>query len=315
MTAPTRRPTVEGRDGAGPVRMDAEVLARRREGAYWTLSLSAPAIADRAQPGQFVNVATRAQSALLRRPFSIYRVSRSGVAAGTVDIVFSAHGPGTTWLCDVEVHDVVDVVGPLGSPFPIPRKQVPCLLIGGGYGVAPLFFLADRLSEEGFRVDMIVGAADQSRLFNTIEAKRITASVTFTTDDGSFGAHGRVTDVLEDVVEQTNSGVIYACGPMPMLRAVAEQAQELGIPSQVAVEEHMACGVGVCWTCVIPVRTRHGDLRMKRACLDGPVFNGAAVAWEESRWEVGPPLEVEDEDAEEPPARPTERELWGSHDE
>ena len=312
-TAAPRNPKepARGRPADGPIVASCEVLARKRESAYWTLTFAAPEIAERARAGQFVNVAVEAPGTLLRRPFSIYRVSRSGPAAGTVEVVFDAHGPGTEWLTHVEPHDTLSVVGPLGSAFPLPRKKVSCLLVGGGYGVAPLFFLAEDLVREGLRVDMIVGAGTQDRIFNAIEAKRITASVTFTTDDGSFGTPGRVTDVFEEVVETCGTGVVYACGPMPMLRAVAEASRELELPCQVATEEHMACGVGVCWTCVVPLRSKGGALRMKRACIDGPVFNGAKVAWDASRWEVGPdPAPGEDDDGDEP-KRLTDAEVWG----
>lgn len=310
MTAPRHAQQVRGREGDGPVRAVCEVLDRQREGAYWTVSLSSSHIAERARAGQFVNIATGAQSALLRRPFSISSVSRSGPAAGTVEVVFAATGPGTRWLSQVDSHDRLDVVGPLGRPFPLPRRRVPCLLVGGGYGVAPLFFLADALRGEGMRVDLIAGAASQDRLYDTIRAKRTTASVVFTTEDGSFGTAGLVTDVFDEVVERAGSAVVYACGPMPMLRAVSLRAAERDLPCQAAVEEHMACGVGVCWTCVVPT-TRSADtdgadasgeggagdadadgaateVRMRRACIDGPVFNAARIAWPQSRWHVEP---------------------------
>jgi dihydroorotate dehydrogenase electron transfer subunit len=307
-----RTGAVLGRSGSDdPVRATCEVLVRRREGAYWLLSFSSPEIAERARPGQFVNLAVGAQGALLRRPFSIARVSRQGAFAGTVDVVFDAHGPGTEWLTTVEPHDLIDVVGPLGSPFPLPQRKVACLLVGGGYGAAPLFYLAEELTRQGLRVDMIVGAASQERIFNAIEAKRLTASVTFTTEDGSYGEHGRVTDVLEQVVGSCRSGVVYACGPNPMLRAVSERCQELELPVQVAVEERMACGIGVCFTCVLPVRLKDGSVRMKRSCLDGPVFNGAKVAWDQSRYRSGPVVLDEEPEEPEPVERLTDAELWG----
>jgi dihydroorotate dehydrogenase electron transfer subunit len=283
-----RGQSVLGRPGDGPLRALAEVVARKREGAYLSLTVAAPEVAERSQPGQFVNVAVEAPGSLLRRPFSIYRASRHGRWSGTVEFVFDPHGPGTGWLADREAHDVVDLVGPLGTPFPLPQQRVSCLLVGGGYGAAPLFFLAERLRDEGQRIDMIVGAATGDRIFNAIEAKRTSASVTFTTDDGSVGVRGRTTDVLEDVARGCNAGVVYACGPMPMLRAAAERCAELGLPCQVAVEEHMACGVGVCWTCVIPVRSRDGRVQMRRSCVDGPVLNAARVAWNQTRWAPAP---------------------------
>jgi dihydroorotate dehydrogenase electron transfer subunit len=308
-----RRPgAVLGRAGDdAPVRATCEVLVRRREGAYWLLSFSSPEIAERARPGQFVNIAVGAQGSLLRRPFSIARVSRQGAFAGTVDVVFDAHGPGTEWLTTVDAHDLIDVVGPLGNPFPLPQRKVACLLVGGGYGTAPLFYLAEELTRQGLRVDMIVGAATQERILNAIEAKRLTASVTFTTEDGSYGERGRVTDVLETVAGNCRSGVVYACGPNPMLRAVSERCQELELPVQVAVEERMACGVGVCFTCVLPVRLKDGTVRMKRSCLDGPVFNGARVAWDVSRFSSGPVVLDEEPEEPEPIERLTDAELWG----
>lgn len=304
-----RAGAVRGRD-AGPVQATCEVLARRREGAYWLLSFSAREIAERAEPGQFVNIAVDAGSALLRRPFSIARVSQQGPFAGTVDVVFDAHGPGTEWLTGLEPHDVIDVIGPLGTAFPIPKRKVACLLVGGGYGTAPLFFLAERLAHEGLRVDLIVGAASGDRLLNVIEAKRSSATVTFTTEDGSYGTEGRVTDVLDEAIERGGTGVVYACGPNPMLRAVSERCAELEVPVQVAVEERMACGTGICFTCVLPIRAKDGTVQMRRSCTDGPVFNGARVAWDRSRFDLGPPP-VEDDADDEAPVRLTDADVWG----
>lgn len=274
---------MEGRS-EGPVHAYCEVIGRRREGAYWLLSVAAREIAERAQPGQFVQIAVEAQHTLLRRPFSIARVTRQGASAGTVDVVFDAHGPGTSWLTGVEIHDVIDVVGPLGTPFPLPQRKVNCLLVGGGYGIAPLYYLAESLLRRGLRVDMINGAATAERIMGAIEAKRLSASVTFTTEDGTYGTQGRVTDVLDEVVETGRTGLVYACGPNPMLRAVSERCVELGIPVQVAVEERMGCGIGVCFTCVVPIVGRDGATRHKRACVEGPVFNGARIGWD--RWGV-----------------------------
>lgn len=274
---------VEGR-AEGPVHATCEVIARRREGAYWLVSFAAKEIAERAQPGQFVQLAVEAPHTLLRRPFSIARVSRTGASAGTVDVVFDAHGPGTEWLTTVGTHDVIDVIGPLGTPFPLPQRKVNCLLVGGGYGAAPLYYLAEMLLRRGLRVDMINGAATAGRIMGAIEAKRLSASVTFTTEDGSLGRTGRVTDVIDEVLDSSGAGVVYACGPNPMLRAVAERCAARRIPVQVAVEELMGCGIGVCFTCVVPVAGKDSHVRNKRACIDGPVFNGARIDWD--RWGV-----------------------------
>ncbi|HEY8339854.1 MAG TPA: dihydroorotate dehydrogenase electron transfer subunit [Egibacteraceae bacterium] len=271
-------PSVQGRE-TGPLRAMCEVLAHNKIGAYHSLTFVAPDMAERTSPGQFVTVGVEGGGTLLRRPFSVYSVSQHGPWAGTLEIVFDVVGPGTAWLAEREKHDVVDVVGPLGRPFPMPQQPVACLLVGGGYGAAPLLFLAQILQRRGFRVDMILGARTQSRVFNAIEAKRIAASATFTTDDGSFGVQGAVTDVMDRVIETAGTGVIYACGPMPMLAAVSEVARAKNLPCQVAVEEQMACGVGVCMTCVLPYRRRDEVVNL-RACIDGPVFNGARVQWD-----------------------------------
>lgn len=293
------RRVVEGR-AEGPVRALCEVVRKTRAGSYWTLTLSSSEIAERARPGQFIEVAVDARDTLLRRPFSIARVTRQGPQAGTVDIVFDAHGPGTQWLTTVLERQSVDVVGPLGSWFPLPNRSVSCLLIGGGYGVAPLFFLGEELQKLGCRVDMIVGAADQSRIHEAITAKRMTASVTFTTEDGSMGETGRVTDVMDDVITACRTDVVYACGPNPMLAAVAAIAARREVPCQVAVEEAMACGVGVCWTCVMPIRGRDGHVRNKRSCIDGPVFSGRSIDWAATRWVTTPDAADPDEPAAAP---------------
>lgn len=272
------------RGGDGPLRARCRVLRRERVGAYVRLVLIAPEIAARAHPGQFVEIAVQAPGTILRRPFSLHRAARPGQGAGTVEVVVDAHGPGSAWLARVHADEMLDVLGPLGTPFVAPDSPVACLLVGGGYGAAALFFLADALRHRGLRVDMIVGAATRDRLFDVVQTKRVTATATFTTDDGSFGTPGRVSDVFTGVAAKVGSGMVYACGPMPMLRAVSLAAVAVDLPSQIAVEEHMACGIGVCWTCVLPVAGNDDGVTNRRACVDGPVFDGARIAWDRTRW-------------------------------
>jgi dihydroorotate dehydrogenase electron transfer subunit len=178
---------------------------------------------------------------------------------------------------------VVDVLGPLGRPFTLPQEPVPCLLVGGGYGAAPLFFLAEELRVRGCRIDFVVGASTGERLFKAIEAKRLGRTAVVTTEDGSFGQRGVVTDALPALMAQARSAMVYACGPMPMLAAVSRVAAAAGVPCEVAVEEQMACGTGICFSCVVPLADpdNPGVTRMVRSCTDGPVLDGAAVAWEE----------------------------------
>jgi dihydroorotate dehydrogenase electron transfer subunit len=276
------RPRLAGEREGDVIRQKCEVLSAKKWGVYHSITLVAPDIAEDARPGQFVQIAMPpGRDFLLRRPFSIHQASRKGGWAGTLEIAFTAVGPGTEWLTDVEAHDSLDVVGPLGRPFPLPREPVNCLLVGGGYGAAPLYFLAQELRSKGKRVDMIVGARTQERVFKAVEAKRVSVAVSITTEDGSTGDRGVVTDVLPGMITRCESQVVYACGPNPMLRAVAEYCTEQGIPSQVSVEELMACGLGVCWTCVVPMIRRDGRAwDYVRSCVDGPVLSGARVWWE-----------------------------------
>lgn len=264
-----------------PVQTRGEVLSMRRVGQYHQLTLVAPGVAEQVRPGHFVAIAVGGETSahLLRRAFSVYRTQDRGVYGGTVDIVFAEHGAGTRWLSHVRQHDVVDVVGPLGKPFALPKEPVTCTMVGGGYGSAPLFTLAEQLRERGCRVDFVLGAATESRLFGVLEAKRMSQSVAVTTEDGSLGDRGRVTDVLPGLLERTGADVVYACGPMGMLSAVADVAARFGAHSQCAVEEAMACGIGVCMTCVLPVVGDDGVTRMVRSCVDGPVFRGDRVRW------------------------------------
>jgi len=265
-----------------PVQVVGEVLGVKRRGAYYSLTVVAPGIAEQARPGQFVAIGVGGPhtSMLLRRAFSIYAVSEKGVFGGTVEFVFAVAGRGTEWLSKLRPHDPLEVVGPLGRPFKLPKDKVVATLVGGGYGTSPLFSLAETLRAKGSRVDFVVGAATAERLFGALDAKRISTSVVFTTDDGSQGEKGWVSDVLPGVIERTGSEVVYACGPMGMLRSVAAIADAYGLPCQVAVEEEMACGIGVCMTCVLPVRDESGQTRMVRSCVEGPVFMGDRIRWD-----------------------------------
>jgi dihydroorotate dehydrogenase electron transfer subunit len=269
-----------------PVQVRGEVLSIKQAGAYFSMTVVASGIAEQTRPGHFVAVGVGGDdgSMLLRRAFSIYQVASRGVYGGTVEFVFAAHGKGTTWLSRRRPHDLLDLVGPLGRPFTLPKEPANCVLVGGGYGSAPLFMLADALRKRGCRVDFVLGAATQDRMFGALDAKRMATSVAFTTDDGSYGEQGRVSDALPALIEKAHADVVYACGPMPMLEAVyavsAASYNGQGIPTQLAVEESMACGIGVCMTCVLPVIDDDGQTRMMRSCIEGPVFAGDRIRWD-----------------------------------
>ena len=266
---------------SGPMQVRGTVLTVRRVDAYYGMTIVAPGIAARFKPGQFVAVAVGGPdtSMLLRRAFSIADVRPDH--GGTVEFIFAVTGPGTRWLAERRARDVLDVTGPLGRPFPVPRDPASCLLVGGGYGSAPLFPLAARLRERRCSVDFLLGAASGDRVFGALTARRTGRSATITTEDGSLGARGVVTDMLGQVIHEARTDVIYACGPMPMLRQVTLLAGRYDIPVQAAVEESMACGIGVCMTCVLPVVGTDGITRMVRSCVDGPVFRGDQVRWDD----------------------------------
>jgi dihydroorotate dehydrogenase electron transfer subunit len=266
---------------AGPVQVRGTVLTVRRVDAYHAMTLVAPSVAARFKPGQFVTLAVGGPdtSMLLSRAFSIHDVRPDH--GGTVEFVFAAHGPGTRWLAERRARDVLDVTGPLGKAFPLPRDPVNCLLIGGGYGSAPLFSLASKLKERRCEVDFLLGAGSGDRVFGSLTARRTGRTALITTEDGSLGTRGMVTDLLDQAIHDGRTDVIYACGPMPMLRQVTARARRYDIPVQAAVEEAMACGVGVCMTCVLPVIGSDGITRMSRACVDGPVFRGESVRWDD----------------------------------
>jgi dihydroorotate dehydrogenase electron transfer subunit len=263
---------------AHPVQTQAEIVEISPVGAYHRLVLRVPGIAERVRPGHFAALAVGGadSSMLLRRAFSIHRADPE---AGTLSLVVSAEGRGTRELVRSRVGDTVDVIAPLGTAFPLPMGPLTALLVAGGYGSAPLFQLAERIKEQGGSVGFILGAATADRLFGVEQAQRLTPDVLVTTDDGSTGIKGLVTLPLAEALKAIGAEAVYSCGPMGMLRAVTEIANAEGARSFCAVEEAMACGVGVCMTCVLPVVGEDGVSRFVRSCVDGPCFDGSRIRW------------------------------------
>jgi dihydroorotate dehydrogenase electron transfer subunit len=270
-----------GQAVSGPVQEACEIFAVQRVGEYVQFTVVAPGIARHAKPGQFVAVAVGGENSamLLRRAFALYGATPSGDFAGTIQFVVAEHGAGTRWLMQRAAGEVIDVVGPLGTAFPLPAGPSPAVLVGGGYGTAPLIPLAHALLANGSPVEIVLGASTASRLFGELVAKRMVGTVTVTTDDGTAGERGLVTDMLPAAIERIGAEVVYACGPMAMLRAVGDIARSHAIRAQVAVEESMACGIGVCMTCVLPVVGDDRRTRLVRSCVDGPVFDAERVRW------------------------------------
>jgi dihydroorotate dehydrogenase electron transfer subunit len=258
------------------------VLSSRRLGPYQVMTIVAPEIAERARPGQFVQVAVPPdRDFILRRPFSINRASRQGGWAGTLEFSFDPEHESNSWLAEVRAHHFVDVIGPLGKGFAHPRTDANCLLVAEGYAAGPLYFLAEELRSRKKHVDMILAGPTHESLFKPIEAKRLSQSIVIVTADGSLGMQGRVEDVLAEVVSTRSSDVVYAAGPRRLLRTVAEFCIGARIPSQVALEERMGCGMGQCLSCVVPVAREHGGVDHVRSCIEGPVFNSSRIYWDE----------------------------------
>ncbi len=252
---------------------------------------------------------------LLRRPFSIAR--RGDDADGPwIDIIHRVIGPGTAWLASLRVGDAVDLIGPLGNSFDPPADRSLALLVGGGVGLPPMFYLAEALHDQGWQAVALVGATTRELLAVTLdeaqgpdpealptlcvdEFSRLSYPTVVTTDDGSLGLPGRITDGLARVLAQMPAGqlrqcVVFTCGPEPMMRSAAELARRYGVPCQACLEQAMACGMGTCQSCVVRIEehehphamtaataTHPGGRpwRYRLACTDGPVFDAASVVW------------------------------------
>lgn len=267
----------------GPVRVDGKMLTVKRAGGYVHLTMVAPGVAERFRPGSFIALAVGGplSDRCLRRGFPIYRVRASGPYGGTVEVVAEPGEPGTTWLAGLSAGSPVDVLGPLGRPFALPKEPVSCALVGAGRAAAPLFPLAERLRERGCTVHMLLGGADERSLFGTLEARRAARTVLVATEDGSVGIRGSVVDVLPALLVRTGADVVYASGPFGVLHAAARAAEQHGAWSQTAVPAPDGCGTGLCHGCVLPAVGEDGLTRMVRACTEGPVFRGDRVRWDD----------------------------------
>ena len=259
----------------------APIVSNKKVGQYQQIIINIGDLASVCKPGNFVaiNVGGSSSSMVLRRAFAISRVSISSTFGGTMELIVAPHGQGSKWLCAQGEGVVLDIVAPLGTAFGIPTEAVPVLLVGGGYGSAPLFGLAEVLNARGCRVDMLLGASTASKIYAPMEGKRAVNSMRIYTEDGSMGQAGRVTDPIPEIIKDLNIAVVYSCGPMPMLSAITKITDEFSVVHQCAVEEAMACGIGVCMTCVLPFQNEDGTVSMLRSCIDGPVMDGSKVQW------------------------------------
>ena len=292
---------------ADPVRPSvctAAVLSHEGRGAgYRLLRLSAPAVAAAAAPGQFVHLRVPAlEAGALRRPFSI---CDADPATGELAILYKEVGRGTAAMASLAPGDGVDLMGPLGHGFPLPPPEATPLLVGGGYGVAPLYFLARGInarakskSLEGRKNDhpttqppnhptihLFVGGRTAADLLLLDEFRELGVEVHPATNDGSLGAKGLVTVPLDAFLSERRGDhafrpVLYACGPAPMLRALDGRALAGGFPAWLSLDRRMACGVGACCGCAQKVSGPDGAVRVAMVCSDGPVFPQGSVVWD-----------------------------------
>jgi dihydroorotate dehydrogenase electron transfer subunit len=260
----------------------AKILYNKRiKDNYFHLVLRAPKIAKESLPGQFLNIkVSDTDEPLLRRPFSIHRVK-----GANIEILYEVVGEGTKILSQRKAAESLDTIGPLGNGFDyqlphacrqagITSYQLP-ILMGGGMGVAPLLFLAEKLAKR--KNIVLLGAKTKNRVLCAKEFKDLGCEVEISTDDGSSGFKGKVTDLLRDILRTTEDrrrSTIYACGPRLMVKEISRISKKHKISAQLSLEEHMACGLGACLGCA--VKTKNG---FQRVCKEGPVFKADEIIW------------------------------------
>lgn len=257
---------------------EATILAHKPAGrGFFRLVLKAPEVAAAALPGQFVMLrVTDTRDPLLARPFGISSI----IAKSGIEILYRITGRGTTLLGKAEAGQRLQLLGPLGKGFPLPGKGTLPVLVAGGSGFPPLQFLSERV---GPHAHFFVGSRYKDCLPPSGVLKRIrenAATLHIATDDGSMGVQGTTIDILNAFLtkmEKKTHLVLYACGPHAMLAAVGRLAAEHSITCYVSMEERMACGLGACMGCSVPMKTGG----YKRACKEGPVFDSRDVDWAE----------------------------------
>ncbi len=264
----------------------AEVIANTRlSSAYNVLALRAPAIAVAAAPGQFVMVkAAASHDPLLRRPFSVFEVLRDhrGTEVG-ISLLNKRIGPSTELLYAAEPGQSFACLGPLGHPFTIVDPPAEAWMIAGGVGLAPFATLAETLRARDVRTTLFYGARSAAELFYLDFFRELGISLVLSTEDGSMGETGRIVAPLDRHLaarDRQEPVMLYACGPERMLAATASVAIRCGRPCQVSVERVMGCGMGGCYSCVVPMRRGDGGFHHVRACLTGPVLAADQILWD-----------------------------------
>jgi len=269
-----------------PVDLSAEVIRNTPLSSdYNVLALSAPSIAATARPGQFVMVkVATGHDPLLRRPFSVFEVLRDRDGApAAISLLNKRIGVSTNLIYSAQPGQRVACLGPLGRPFTVVDPPSEAWMVAGGVGLAPFASLADALAAKGTRTTLFYGARRSSELFYLDLFRAAGVALELTTEDGTLGERGRVVIPLERRLAARGRNepvMIYACGPEGMLAATATIAMKYGRPCQVSVERIMGCGMGGCYSCVVPMRSDDGAFHHVRSCLAGPVLAGDQVRWD-----------------------------------
>ena len=248
----------------------------------YMIGLKAPDVARIAAPGQFVMLrrSDEAWAQRLSRPFSLCRVEHD-----VLEIYFRVHGEGTRMLADCVQGDSIELYGPLGNGFEVSPGTDLNIIVAGGMGVAPFPFLALKISQvcEKARNISFVGARNKEHLHNLDYLGEVGFEVRASTDDGSMGHHGFITELfdieLKSLIKESQKPMVYCCGPEPLLKKTAEIAAAQGAGCQIAMEERMACGTGACLVCVCKTRD-DGNWKYSRVCKEGPVFDAAEIIFD-----------------------------------
>jgi dihydroorotate dehydrogenase electron transfer subunit len=252
---------------------------------YNVLALAAPQVARAAVPGQFLMVkAATGHDPLLRRPFSVFEILRdaNGHATG-VSILVKRIGISTGLLYDAKVGDTVACLGPLGRPFTLVDTPAEGWMVAGGVGLAPFWTLAEALVARGVRTTLFYGARRAEELFYLDFFRSLGVELVLTTEDGSSGEKGRVIAPLDRALAARPASqpvTIYACGPEGMLEATAKTAAKFDRSCEVSVERIMGCGMGGCYSCIVPMKSESGGVHHVRSCIAGPVLDAAQIAWD-----------------------------------
>jgi dihydroorotate dehydrogenase electron transfer subunit len=269
-----------------PFDVAARVIANTRlSSEYNVLALSAPAIARTVRPGQFVMTkAASGYDPLLRRPFSLFEILRDASRTPTgFSLLNKRIGVSTRLLYDAEPGDSVACFGPLGQPFSLIDPPTEAWMVAGGVGLAPFASLAEELHARSVRTTLFYGARSGAELFYLDLFRGMGIDLVLTTEDGSLGEQGRIIAPLDRrfAAHDPNATLmVYACGPEGMLAACAKASARHRRPCEVSVERIMGCGMGGCYSCVVPMRTENGTVHHVRSCLAGPVLPADQIVWD-----------------------------------